>query len=74
VLDVRSRVLGDEHPDTMTSASNLASLLSDQGKYTDAERINREVLGAKRRVLGEEHPNAKGSTRTQSGSSGRRLM
>ena len=68
------RVLGEEHPDTMTSASNLASSLSDQGKYTDAERINREVLGAKRRVLGEEHPNTKGSTRMQSGSSGRRLM
>jgi hypothetical protein len=27
-----------------------------QGKHAEAERINREVLGARRRVLGAEHP------------------
>ena len=32
VLDVRRRVLGDEHPDTLNSASNLATSLSGQGK------------------------------------------
>jgi hypothetical protein len=57
------RVLGDEHPDTLKSANNLASSLSDQGKYAEAERIEREVLGARRRLLGEEHP----STRTGAG-------
>jgi hypothetical protein len=31
-----------------------------QGKHTDAERIDREVLGARRRVLGEEHPDTLG--------------
>jgi hypothetical protein len=40
----------------LTVASNLALSLSGQGKYADAERIGREVLGVKRRVLGEEHP------------------
>jgi predicted ABC-class ATPase len=53
---VQRRVLGDERPCTLTSASNLASSLYGQGKYAQAERIHREVLGAKRRVLGEEHP------------------
>jgi hypothetical protein len=53
-----------ERPDTVTlmSASNLAVSLSDQRKYTEAERINREVLGARRRVLGEEHPGTRLNT------------
>ncbi len=53
---MRRRVLGEEHPDTLTSAGNLASSLWGLGKYAQAERVEREVLGVKRRVLGEEHP------------------
>jgi hypothetical protein len=55
-LVVEKRVLGEEHPDTLRTASNLASSLSSQGKYARAKRIKREVLGVRRRVLGEEHP------------------
>ena len=51
---VGRRVLGEEHPDTLRSANNLALSLSDQWKYADAERINREMLEVRRRVLGEE--------------------
>jgi hypothetical protein len=46
----------------LTSASNLAISLVDQGKYADAERIEREVLGVKKRVLGAEHPSTLTST------------
>ncbi len=42
------RVQGEEHPETLTSASNLAQSLSRQGKYSDAERIEREVLAVRR--------------------------
>ena len=56
VLVASRRVLGDEHPETLTSAGNLALSLSEQGKHAEAERIHREVLGARRRVLGDEHP------------------
>ena len=56
MLGARRRVLGEEHPDTLASANNLAQSISQQGKHTDAERILREVLGVVRRVLGEEHP------------------
>jgi hypothetical protein len=45
-----------EHPATLTSAVNLAVSLCYQGKYAQAERIEREVLGTRRRILGEEHP------------------
>ena len=54
--EVMMRVHGAEHPDTLTSAGNLAMSLSDQGKYADAERIEREVHEVEKRVLGAEHP------------------
>jgi hypothetical protein len=48
LLQVKKRVLGTEHPGTLTSARNLGSHQS--------EHIQREVLGVQRRVLGSEHP------------------
>jgi hypothetical protein len=58
MLGVQKRVLGAEHPDTLTtrSAKNLSMSLLKQGKYAEAERIQREVLGVQKRVLGAEHP------------------
>ena len=41
-LDGYEKVLGEEHPYTLTSVSNLASVLRDQGKYEEAETINLE--------------------------------
>jgi hypothetical protein len=41
---VKRRTMREEHPDKLRSASNLVSSLSLQGKYGDAERIQREVL------------------------------
>jgi hypothetical protein len=43
--------------------SGISGSVSDQGKYTEAERIEREVLGLHRRVLGEEHPSTLMSAR-----------
>jgi hypothetical protein len=53
---VQTRVLSPEHPQTLTSASNVAFSLSRQGKYADAERIQHEVHEVEKRVLGAEHP------------------
>jgi tetratricopeptide (TPR) repeat protein len=50
-------VLGKGHPDTLTSVSNLALVLSDQGKYEAAEEANRRALEGREKVLGKEHPN-----------------
>jgi hypothetical protein len=55
-LAVRRRVLGPEHPGTLTTAGNLANALNNQGKHAEAEAIQREVLVVQRRVLGPEHP------------------
>ena len=48
--------LGEEHIDALVCKSNLATSLLRQGKYADAEAMEREVLGVRKRVLGEEHP------------------
>ena len=54
-LDVE-KLLGVEHPDTLTSVNNLASVLRDQGKYEAAEEMNRRALEGREKVLGVEHP------------------
>ncbi|RKK93755.1 hypothetical protein BFJ68_g15425 [Fusarium oxysporum] len=56
VLEKRQRILGDEHPDTISAMNNLANTLSDQGKLDEAALMKREVLEKMQRVLGDEHP------------------
>ncbi len=54
-LAARSRQLGDDHPDTLTSMSNLGLLYLQQGKYAEAEELLKEALAAYRRQLGDDH-------------------
>jgi CHAT domain-containing protein/tetratricopeptide (TPR) repeat protein len=56
VLAARERVLGAEHPNTLTSVNNLAFLYQAQGRYGEAEPLYRRALAARERVLGAEHP------------------
>ncbi len=56
LLDVRRRVLGPQHPSTLTTMGNLAVSLDGQGKQAEAEQSFRELLDLQRRVLGPEHP------------------
>ncbi|HXY13131.1 MAG TPA: serine/threonine-protein kinase [Terriglobales bacterium] len=55
-LDLRRRVLGPEHPDTLRSANRLANLYDKEGKYAQAEALHSQTLEIRRRVLGPEHP------------------
>jgi hypothetical protein len=57
VLQVSRRVLGAEHPNTLTAMSNLAQSLSAQGDMAGARALEEEVLQVRRRVLGAQHPN-----------------
>jgi Tetratricopeptide repeat len=57
-LKLRERVLGKEHPDTLTSMNNLALMLNDQSKDEQAEEMHRRTLELRERVLGKEHPDA----------------
>jgi tetratricopeptide (TPR) repeat protein len=56
VFEKRQRILGDEHPDTITAMNNLATTLSDQGKVDEAASMKKEVLEKSQRILGDEHP------------------
>jgi Flp pilus assembly protein TadD len=56
ILEQRKLLLGDEHPNTLTSMNNLALLLESQGKYNKAEPIYRQTLALREKVLGKEHP------------------
>jgi hypothetical protein len=55
-LKLRRGMLGEQHPDTLTSARRLALNLRALGQYEAARRLNEDTLARSRRVLGEEHP------------------
>jgi hypothetical protein len=52
----RARVLGPDHPDTLTSRHQQASYLGRAGERRKAARLFAEVAGDRARVLGPEHP------------------
>jgi serine/threonine protein kinase len=55
-LNLRRRVLGPEHPDTLKSMSDLAIVYVDEGRYGQGEALHSQTLEIRRRVLGPEHP------------------
>jgi hypothetical protein len=61
-------VLGEEHPGTATSYTNVAYVLEDQGRYAEAGEGHRKALAINRKVLGEEHPDTATSTKCFVGS------
>jgi hypothetical protein len=56
-ISARTRTLGPESADTFSGIDVLASILQYQGKYEDAEQLNRRALEGSEKALGEEHPN-----------------
>ncbi|KAJ6012603.1 FabD/lysophospholipase-like protein [Penicillium canescens] len=56
VLISREKMLGPEHPHSLTSVSKLGSVLDRQGKYKEAEAMHRWALEGYEKVLGPEHP------------------
>ena len=56
VMETSSRVLGQEHPSTLTSMANLASTYRNQGRWKEAEELEVQVMETSSRVLGQEHP------------------
>jgi len=55
-VGIAAWILGAEHPDTLTSMSNLASMYRAQGRTAEAAALEEEVLEKCRRILGAEHP------------------
>ena len=55
-LAARERVLGPDHPDTLTSRNNLAVAYQDAGRLDEAISLHEQTLAARERVLGPDHP------------------
>jgi tetratricopeptide (TPR) repeat protein len=55
-LTDRRRVLGEDHPSTLTSRNNLACAYQDAGDLGRAIPLYEQTLADRRRVLGEDHP------------------
>ncbi|KAF1813825.1 hypothetical protein P152DRAFT_394012, partial [Eremomyces bilateralis CBS 781.70] len=56
VMEASKRVLGAEHPHTLTSMNNLASTYWNQGRWKEAEELEAQMMDTSKRVLGAEHP------------------
>src|ERR1700678_156993 len=56
VMDMRKKLLGAEHPDTLTSMANLASTCWNQGRWNEAEQLEVQVMDMRKKLLGAEHP------------------
>ena len=49
-MDMRKKLLGAEHPHTLSSMANLAKTYSNLGKWNEAEQLNVQVMGMRKKV------------------------
>ncbi|KAF8336046.1 hypothetical protein F5887DRAFT_1079019 [Amanita rubescens] len=56
VVNVFKTKLGSDHPDTLTSMSNLASTYWSQGRWDEAEKFEVDVMNTRKTRLGSDHP------------------
>jgi tetratricopeptide (TPR) repeat protein len=54
-LSLRQRGMGEDHPDTLQSQSNLAGVLRQQGQLDDAQFLEECIVESRERLLGAEH-------------------
>ena len=55
-MEARKRVLGQEHPDTLTSMANLAHTLHSIGRMDDAITMMTDAVTYLTSKLGVHHP------------------
>ncbi|PGG95437.1 hypothetical protein AJ79_10066, partial [Helicocarpus griseus UAMH5409] len=66
VMKIMKRVLGTEHPDTLTSMDNLAYTLKSLGSVEDAVALMKMCVQLHSKNLGSEHPDTLSSSQTLS--------
>jgi hypothetical protein len=54
-MKTSSRVLGLEHPVTLTSMGNLSLTYRNQGRWKEAKELFVQVMETRKRMLGSEH-------------------
>src|SRR5439155_1136562 len=55
-LEIRRRLLTDDHPSTAVSYNNEAQNLAAQGEYAAAQPLYEKALEIDRRLLTDDHP------------------
>ncbi|RPA89516.1 TPR-like protein, partial [Choiromyces venosus 120613-1] len=55
-LEGFEKVFGPDHPDTLTTVNNLASVLKYRGRHGESEAMSRRALEGLEKVLGPDHP------------------
>jgi len=55
------KVQGEEHPDTLGSANNLANLYARLGRIEEAGRLYESTYAGRRRNQGQNHPDTLGA-------------
>ncbi|WP_439377996.1 FxSxx-COOH system tetratricopeptide repeat protein [Amycolatopsis lexingtonensis] len=53
---IRRNLLGDDHPNTLTSTHNLAVALKDLGEYSQARDLHEGTFARSKRVRGDDDP------------------
>jgi tetratricopeptide (TPR) repeat protein/tRNA A-37 threonylcarbamoyl transferase component Bud32 len=56
VIELRTRVLGPEHPDTLASRHRLIYALNEEEEHDKAIAEARQVVTLREKILGYEHP------------------
>src|SRR5882757_395383 len=56
VMDMRKKLLGANHPDTIKSMGNLATTRRKQGRWNEAELLEIRVMDMRKKLLGANHP------------------
>jgi len=60
-METSKRVLGEEHPSTLTSMANLAHTWKSQARNDDAISLMEKCLELQKRILGPRHPDTESS-------------
>ncbi|KAJ5454948.1 hypothetical protein N7530_012717 [Penicillium desertorum] len=54
-METRKTKLGEDHPDTLTSMSNLASTYRNRGRWEEAEQLEVQVMETRKTKLGVDN-------------------
>jgi len=52
MIETRKRVLGEEHPDTLTSMANLAETYRNQEQWKEAKELEAQLMETKEKGAG----------------------
>ncbi|KAF2189776.1 hypothetical protein K469DRAFT_47842 [Zopfia rhizophila CBS 207.26] len=61
VIETRKRVLGKEHPDTLTSMNNLTFTLKSESRHEEAVSLMKTCFELRKRIIGPHHPDTESS-------------